>query len=243
MAGKKRKEQQVKLEAPFKNMPFASLKGVKVEDTPAPEPIKKVSAPVKKNEPDADELFRQAMDGVSRVFDARPHPKGAVREKKVNVSVSGTETADKKVLPRDEVIARKTFLKEVEKLKLDVRFEDSLPEGELRPIAGNRLKQLKRGIIKLDRQLDLHGLTREESLQALAPFLKSACKAGEKAVLVITGKGNHSVEGPVLQQVVAAWLRDQGRELITEFAPAPAELGGGGAFVVFLRPLDKQADE
>ena len=58
-------------------------------------------------------------------------------------------------------------------------------------------------------------------------------------MLVITGKGSHSAEGPVLQQVVAGWLRDQGRDLITEYAPAPQEMGGSGAFVIFLRPLDK----
>ncbi len=145
-----------------------------------------------------------------------------------------------RVLPRDEVTGRKTFLQEVEKLQLDVRFEDSLPsEEELRPLAGNRLRQLKRGIIQLDRQLDLHGLTREEAIQSLAPFLAAARNAGEKAVLIITGKGVHSAEGPVLQQVVAGWLRDQGRDLVSEYAPAPREMGGSGAFVTFLRPLDK----
>jgi len=30
-------------------------------------------------------------------------------------------------------------------------------------------------------------------------------------------------------------LRDAGREFILEFAPAPREMWGGGAFVVFLR--------
>jgi DNA-nicking Smr family endonuclease len=59
---------------------------------------------------------------------------------------------------------------------------------------------------------------------------------GQKAVLVITGKGNNSPGEPVLQQAVVSWLRDAGRELALEFAPAPREMGGSGAFVVFLRP-------
>jgi DNA-nicking Smr family endonuclease len=58
----------------------------------------------------------------------------------------------------------------------------------------------------------------------------------QAAVLVITGKGNNSTGEPVLQQAVAAWLRDAGRELVLEIAPAPREMGGSGAFVVFLRP-------
>jgi len=110
----------------------------------------------------------------------------------------------------------------VERLKLDVKFEEKLPdEDELKPLGGNRLRMLKRGVIRLDRQLDLHGLTRDEALSALGRFLHSARVAGEKAVLVITGKGVHSSEGPVLNQAVAAWLREQGKVSVSEYAPAP----------------------
>jgi DNA-nicking Smr family endonuclease len=74
-------------------------------------------------------------------------------------------------------------------------------------------------------------------LDALPRFLNTARTKGQKAALVITGKGNHSTDQPVLQQTVAAWLRDAGRTFIVEFTPAPREMGGNGAFVVFLRPL------
>ncbi len=132
----------------------------------------------------------------------------------------------------------------MEKLRLDVRFEDSIPEEEeLKPLSGNRLRQLKRGIVELDRQLDLHGLTRDEAIDALQEFLEAASRVGEKAVLVITGRGNRSAGPPVLQQSVAGWLREQGRSMVAEYAPAPKEFGGEGAFVVFLRPLDKPAGE
>lgn len=239
MASKKKKEQKSAVPAPFRNNPFTALKGVAVETTPPPEPIKK--APAQRPEPAADDLFRQAMSGVRRLGN------GAAPDTPATTKTTGKATRTKerpkssvKPLPREEAVARKTFLLEVEKLQLDVRFKDQIPEEEeLRPLGGNRLRQLKKGIVQLDRQLDLHGLTREEAIASLGPFLHAARNAGEKGVLVITGKGNHSLEGPVLQQVVAAWLRDQGRELITEYAPAPAEMGGSGAFVIFLRPLDK----
>jgi DNA-nicking Smr family endonuclease len=39
----------------------------------------------------------------------------------------------------------------------------------------------------------------------------------------------------VLQQAVTGWLRDAGKKLVVEFASAPREMGGSGAFVVFLR--------
>lgn len=239
MSPKKQKEQKPAAPAPFRNNPFATLKGITVETAaPPPEPVKKVATP--RPEPAGEDLFRQAMSGVRRLDDdvTGASPKNR-SPKKREATASKPQARPAKPLAREEITARKTFLQEVEKLQLDVRFEDSLPDDELRPLNGNRLRQLKRGIIQLDRQLDLHGLTREEAVEALGPFLQAARTGGEKGVLVITGKGTHSVEGPVLQQVVAAWLRDQGRDLITEYAPAPQEMGGSGAFVIFLRPLDK----
>jgi len=140
-------------------------------------------------------------------------------------------------LSPQESAASELFLQEIGRLKLEVKFAETLPdEDELKPLPGNRLKQLKRGVISVDYQLDLHGLTRDEALAELPRFLRTARMKGQTAVLVITGKGYNSNAEPVLQQAVAAWLRDAGRELVVEFAPAPREMGGSGAFVVFLRP-------
>lgn len=228
-------------EKPFSTTPFAALKGVVVETAKpgAVEPVKQTAPSEPKRS--EDDLFLQAMAGVQRI---EPQPTGTRKKPQTGAALPHQQPQPRrKALPRDEVTARKDFLLAVEKLQLDVRFSDSLPDDELRPLNGNRLRQLKRGIIQLNRQLDLHGLTREEALAALAPFLTAARTAGEKGVLVITGKGTHSTDGPVLQQTVAGWLRDQGRELVAEYAPAPTELGGSGAFVIFLRPLDKQTSD
>ena len=238
MSPKKQKEQKPAAPAPFRNNPFATLKGITVEAaSPPPEPVKKKAVP--KPEPAGEDLFRQAMSGVRRLNDEGtvPPPSSAATKRR-GTTGNAPQAISAKPLGREEVTARKTFLQEVEKLQLDVRFKDQLPEEEeLRHLNGNRLRQLKRGIIQLDRQLDLHGLTREEAVAALGPFLQAARTGGEKGVLVITGKGSHSAEGPVLQQVVAGWLRDQGRDQITEYAPAPEALGGSGAFVIFCVPL------
>lgn len=239
MARKKIKDQPPAKEKQFSTNAFEALKRLTIDEPAKPEPAAKTpKTPAPRQEPEADDLFRQAMTGV-RPLDGQPQPK---QKKTAGRSVKPLSNTPKPApsLPRDEVLGRKTFLQELDKLKLDVRFEDRLPEdNELRPLSGNRLRLVKRGIIRLDRQLDLHGLTREEALEALATFLTSARQAGEKAVLVITGQGLHSIDGPVLQQAVAGWLRDQGRGLVLEYAPAPRELGGSGALLVFLRPLDK----
>jgi DNA-nicking Smr family endonuclease len=101
------------------------------------------------------------------------------------------------------------------------------------------MRQLKRGAIRIDYELDLHGLTREEALESLAAFVTGAFNRGQTAVLVITGKGNNSPGEPVLVGAVAGWLRDRGRGMVAEFAPAPRQMGGGGAFVVFLKEKPK----
>jgi len=221
----------------FRTTPFTGLKGVKVaEAAPAPR-AKEQQQPRAELDADDHDLFLHAMAGATPL-----HPIRQPRQKPGNAEPE--QALDGRCPPRkarqpsvEEQEADLLFVQEIKRLKLEARFGDSLPDdGELRPLAGNRLKQLKRGIVSVDRQLDLHGLTREEALLALPRFLLAARSAEQKAVLVITGKGNNSPGEPILQQAVASWLRDAGKDLVLEFAPAPREMGGSGAFVVFIRP-------
>ena len=124
--------------------------------------------------------------------------------------------------------------------KIGTTFKDvRQQEGEIldpeHRSSSSRLRQLKRGTLSVSRELDLHGFMRDEAVKKLEQFISEAYSRGQQAVLVITGKGLNSPEGPVLQGAVAAWLRDRGKRMVAEFAPAPRDLGGSGAFVVFLR--------
>lgn len=214
----------------FHATPFGSLKGIAVVEAP---PIQSIKPVVQKISPPADsglDLFLQA------VADVRPL-KTSNKKNHKNDAKPPLQPL-KQVIEKLHIFDDAAFLEEINRLKMDSKFSDNLPnEDELQPLAGNRLRQVKRGVVSVNHQLDLHGLTREEALESLKPFLVSAQKRGQKAVLIITGKGNHSPEEPVLHQAVASWLRDAGRLLVLEFAPAPREFGGNGAFVVFLRQL------
>ncbi len=212
----------------FASRPFASLKGVRAEQgkeqqsapVPVPPPKPEVA-------PDEAELFLRAVADARRLHAPPPARKD---EKPVIRQPSRLDEAE-----------RQTFLRALEDLKLDVSFRDELPgEGEhVRPLPVNRMRQLRRGAIRLDLQLDLHGLTRDEALQSLSSFITSAFNRGQKAVLIITGKGNRSPGEPVLQGAVTGWLRERGKGMVAEFAPAPREMGGSGAFVVFLKEKEK----
>jgi DNA-nicking Smr family endonuclease len=230
VAKKNQRQQNPPKEKEFHVTPFGALKGIAVSESEPAEPnrpaVKEAPEPVD----NGMDLFLQA------VADVRPfHP---AAKKPVQAGSHPQQKAARKAGEELMVVEEGAFLEEIGRLKLDTKFADSVPdEGELQPLGGNRLRQVKRGIVSVSHQLDLHGLTREEALQALPRFLSGAQKKGQKAVLVITGKGNHSPEEPVLHQAIASWLRDAGRGTVLEFAPAPREMGGSGAYVVFLRQL------
>ncbi len=226
----KKKKQPDKKAKEFAVHPFTSLKSFKTD--PEGAESKKVAPQPAAPAPPADDdalVFLRAVSDVKRIHSQK--------------AAAGQEK--KKAPPRKELAEeeRRVFLKEVERLQLDVKFRDELPEDvtPLRPAASNRLRDLKRGAIRIGLELDLHGLTREEALANLARFISGAYNRGQKAVLVITGKGNNSPEEPVLQGAVSGWLRDRGKGMVAEFAPAPRQLGGSGAFVIFLK--EKKAVE
>ncbi len=103
------------------------------------------------------------------------------------------------------------------------------------PAQARRDKQLRRGDIRPEAELDLHGVKAAEVQQKVAWFLENSRFYGFEAVRIITGKGSHSDEGPVLRPLVEAYLDGAGRNYIVEWMRAPQKQGGEGAIVAFLR--------
>ena len=119
--------------------------------------------------------------------------------------------------------------------RLDKTFKDELPPLEERHQAKpRRMKQVERGELQPAGELDLHGLSRDEALVRTRGFLRHAAQQGWPAVLIVTGKGLHSSEGPVLRRAVEQLLQDA-RDLVLEWGDAPRNHGGAGALVVFVR--------
>ncbi len=226
------KKRKVSLPKPkeFATTPFSALKGVQTKPT-EPTPVKPAEQPVKKvREADDMDLFLLAMSGVEKLA-----------PKELKSSQDKPVAAVKAVVRRIEESEQQFFLEAINGLKLDVKFHDEAPEEPLptKPTFGSRLKQLRRGTIRLDYELDLHGLTKDEAIDALDSFIKGAYRRGQQAVLVITGKGNHSADEPVLKVAVEKWLRDEGKKMVIEFVSAPRQMGGEGAVVVFLRQFQE----
>lgn len=221
---KRKKTDEQKKEATFKSTPFKALKGYAPEPVSMPPEPAAQSISAKETRATADEersLFLQHMADVQRLGGSSPSKRQVPVE-------------EKPVVPEVDREESKIFLEAL--TGMDVSFRDEFPELEpARPLAVNRLRQLRTGAIRIDLELDLHGLTREEALVSLAHFIMGAYNRAQKAVLVITGKGNNSPGEPVLQGAVSSWLREAGKGMVAEFAPAPRQMGGSGAFVVFLK--------
>jgi len=231
-----KKKQHPQKPKEFSVAPFKALKGIAVPvpataaplaATPLPSP-----PPPAEDEDDLDLFFR----AVSDVRPLATADQGEPR-KEASAFVPPPAMRARKFEEED----RKLFLKALE--GMDVRFQDEIPDDEgetLPPISASRVKQLKQGTIRIRMELDLHGLTRDQALESLGHFIDGAWRREMKAVLVITGKGNNSPGEPVLQAAVTGWLRDKGKKTVVEFAPAPRQMGGSGAFVVFLRPHEQE---
>lgn len=220
MKKKDRKEEKKK---DFCTVPFKGLKSFTVNADTAPEavPVKPVPKPPVHRDEDDHALFLRHVDGVRRLHGEQPKKAPARKP---------TENSKPEVVEED----RNLFLSAL--TGLDVSFRDEFPDvTPLRPVPVNRMRQLKTGAIRIDMELDLHGLTRDEALKCLERFISGAFNRGQRAVLVITGKGNNSPGEPVLVGAVSSWLRETGRKMVAEFAPAPLRMGGSGAFVVFLK--------
>jgi DNA-nicking Smr family endonuclease len=104
----------------------------------------------------------------------------------------------------------------------------------LRPgVAADTLTRLRRGQWAIQRQLDLHGKTRDEAREALSQFIRQASRDGLRCVRVVHGKGNGSPgKTPVLKHKVRAWLVQKTQ--VMAFTQASAPDGGHGAVLVLL---------
>lgn len=140
--------------------------------------------------------------------------------------------------------ARARFSRADERRVLDESLNNDFDEiesgvGETirfqRPHVGRRtMRQLSRGSISMQNEIDLHGMTVPEAREALRAFIEASVERGHTCVRVIHGKGLGSGErGPILKGKVSAWLRKT--DAVLAFASAIPAHGGTGAIYVLLQ--------
>ncbi len=103
--------------------------------------------------------------------------------------------------------------------------------------------QMKRGKLRPEGKLDLHGMTLDRAHPALTRFILGAQVQGKRLVLVVTGKGKARDDGGpipvrygVLRHQVPQWLSlPPLSAAVLQVTQAHTRHGGGGAYYVYLR--------
>lgn len=104
-------------------------------------------------------------------------------------------------------------------------------------------RQMKRGKLRPEGKLDLHGMRVDSAHPALTRFILSAQASGKRLVLVVTGKGKDRDEpGPipvprgVLRHHVPQWLAlPPLAQAVLQVSQSHVSHGGAGAYYVYLR--------
>jgi DNA-nicking Smr family endonuclease len=103
--------------------------------------------------------------------------------------------------------------------------------------------RLRRGKLKPEARVDLHGMTLAQAHPVLTGFILRSAGAGHRLVLVITGKGKHRDDGGpiptrfgVLRHQVPQWLAMAPLGgLVMQITESHIRHGGQGAYYVYLR--------
>lgn len=173
-------------------------------------------------DPNDDDLFQQMMSDVK--------PLSAKKSaKKINPSKPRPTAKRRQTLPSTpattDCVARE-HVPEVEPEEA-LFFARSGLQTRL-------LRRLKRGELRPEARLDLHGQTIAEAGAQLADFLDAAQNENLRCICVIHGKGHRSANNrPILKAQVNRWLRNV--PSVLAFSSAQAKDGGMGALYVLLK--------
>ncbi len=165
-------------------------------------------------------LFNSAMDGVRPLSSRKPHrqtPQPTPRAVQRRKSDSQALTESLRAIPDgadletgEELIFRRPGLRDAD------------------------FRKLRGGKFSMRDELDLHGMTEGEAIDALREFLAYSVAKGNRCVRIVHGKGLGSgPRGPVLKSMANRELRRWDKVLA--FCSAQPRHGGTGAVYVLLK--------
>lgn len=189
--------------------------------------------------PDEEALWRKVADQTERLHAAKPlspedfveTPPPATQRAPARFEVAQVP----QITPRPEPATRIDAARPV---------AEQLRDGPLQ-MDKKSFAQMKRGKLRPEAKLDLHGMTLDRAHPALTRFILSAHAQGKRLVLVVTGKGKDRDEGGpipvrlgVLRHQVPQWLSVPPLSTaVLQVSAAHNRHGGGGAYYVYLRRL------
>lgn len=192
----------------------------------------------RKLRPDEEDLWRKVTEKAERL-----HP-----EKPFKPSDFVNKTTVRKENKRAFNSVPKTILGGTSIPKTQVHLTPSISDQVGAARVQMDLKafgQMKRGKLRPEAKIDLHGMTLDRAHPALTRFILSAQAQGKRLVLVVTGKGKERDDGGpipvrfgVLRHQVPQWLSMPPlSSAILQITESHVRHGGGGAYYVYLRKV------
>ena len=192
----------------------------------------------RKLRPDEEDLWRKVTEKAERL-----HP-----EKPFKLSDFVTKTTVRKENKRVFNSVPKTILGGTGIPKTQIHLTPSISDQVGAARVQMDLKafgQMKRGKLRPEAKIDLHGMTLDRAHPALTRFILSAQAQGKRLVLVVTGKGKERDDGGpipvrfgVLRHQVPQWLSMPPlSSAILQITESHVRHGGGGAYYVYLRKV------
>jgi DNA-nicking Smr family endonuclease len=120
---------------------------------------------------------------------------------------------------------------------LPIEDTDEHIQGKVPGLDPRVMRQLARGEIAIQAELDLHGCDAASGRMRLERFIVDAHARGLRCVKIVHGRGLRSPGGvPVLKAQLPRWLaRGPARLIVLAYTSARANDGGTGASYVLLR--------
>ncbi len=133
-------------------------------------------------------------------------------------------------------LSNKDFLKWLQSdIKHDfIKSNDTLKKNFF-PKPGNlsdhTIKKILKGKIKIDSEIDLHGMCRHEAREKINNFIYKSVINGHRYINIITGKGT----GVLRTTLVECLDNKDVYKYVINFSNAHRKQGGEGAFILHLR--------
>jgi DNA-nicking Smr family endonuclease len=186
----------------------------------------RIAAPRFEESQDQLELLEEELAGVTplRVKKTVPRLNGS----RLRSRFRNSEKDENRVLLQNFISGKSAF---------DWVFHPEYRQGGPQEKNRTLIRKLRRGQYSIQAQLDLHGMTQVEALEALENFLSDCSRKNLLCVRIIHGKGNNSVGNQgVLRRRVPQWLGTRRlSRWIVAFTSATPKDGGIGATYVLLR--------
>ena len=158
------------------------------------------------------------------------------KEKVQPIKASGKVRYPKKKFAIEPIQKKEEVKDCFEKINLEEQSE------AVRQIDKNILRKIKKGSIKVEETLDLHGYTLEESKEKVIRFIEKNYEDKKRFLLIITGKGRRlpvsegwrgkgKLKENIPKLLSSAFLS----KYVLWFDKATSNKGGDGALMVYLK--------